>query len=162
MKRLSVAAWLLAASLSPAPAKDFGMERDAMLAANAMALFGIEAPLTETVAPTATEGYRTSEQAATDQLAVAPGLKAEFLSREVGNHLDMMAFWPAENPTHLIGCIEGDREEIVAGKWNPSVQAISLADGNVTTLLRGMTSCDGIRTSPWGTIIATEEEDDGG
>ncbi|MEO6395995.1 MAG: alkaline phosphatase PhoX, partial [Devosia sp.] len=42
------------------------------------------------------------------------------------------------------------------------VQAISLADGNVTTLLRGMTSCDGIRTSPWGTIIATEEEDDGG
>ncbi|MEX0860770.1 MAG: alkaline phosphatase PhoX, partial [Cucumibacter sp.] len=58
--------------------------------------------------------------------------------------------------------IEGDREEIAAGKLNPSVQSISLADGTVSTLLRGMVACDGIRTSPWGTVIATEEEDDGG
>jgi secreted PhoX family phosphatase len=162
MKRLSVAALLLAASLSPVLAKDYGVARDQMLAADTVALFGLEGPLAEGAKPSAEEGYRTLDQMATDELAAAPGLKVEFLSRNVGNNLDMMAFWPAHNPTHIIGCIEGDREEIAAGKWNPSVQSISLSDGAVTTLLRGMISCDGIRTTPWGTVIASEEEDDGG
>ena len=30
------------------------------------------------------------------------------------------------------------------------------------TILRGMSACDGIRTTPWGTVLATEETDDGG
>lgn len=162
MKRLSVAALWIAASMSPALALDFGVERDAMLAAKAPELFGIEAPLAEGAPASAEEGYRTLEQAPADELAVAPGLKAEFLTRNVADSLDMMAFYPAQNPTHIIGCIEGDREEIAPGKFNPSIQSISLADGTVTTLLRGMTSCDGIRATPWGTIVATEEEDDGG
>ena len=46
--------------------------------------------------------------------------------------------------------------------FNPSVQRINLATGAVETVLRGMTSCDGIRTTPWGTVLATEETDDGG
>lgn len=162
MKRLSIAALLLAVSFSSALAKDFGVERDQMLASQSMALFGIEAPLAEGAAPSAEEGYRTLDQSVTDELAAAPGLKLEFLTRNVADSLDMMAFWPAQNPTHIIGCIEGDREEIAPGKFNPSVQSISLSDGTVTTLMRGMTSCDGIRTTPWGTIVATEEEDDGG
>jgi secreted PhoX family phosphatase len=162
MIRISLAALLSAALMSPAAAADFGAARDKMLAEQTMELFGLEAPLAEGAKPSVEEGYRTAEQTAADQLAAAPGLTVEYLTRNVGDNLDMMAFWPAENPTHLIGCIEGDREEIATGKWNPSVQSISLADGTVTTLLRGMISCDGIRTSPWGTVIATEEEDDGG
>jgi secreted PhoX family phosphatase len=162
MIRISLAALIVAASLLPAHAEDFGVARDQMLTSQTLALFGIESPLTAGAPASAEEGYRTLDQTAADQLDVAPGLTADFLTRTVADSLDMMAFWPSENPTHLIGCIEGDREEIVPGKYNPSVQSISLADGSVTTLLRGMVSCDGIRTSPWGTIIATEEEDDGG
>ncbi|MBI5040055.1 MAG: DUF839 domain-containing protein [Gammaproteobacteria bacterium] len=79
----------------------------------------------------------------------------------------MMAFYPAANPTHLISCVEGGRSAIGSNadgstKFNPSVQSIDLASGEVQTLLRGMTSCDGIRTTPWGTILATEETGTGG
>lgn len=162
MNRAIMATLLLAVSLTPALAEDFGVARDKMLADRAMALFGLEAPLAEGSPASAEDGYRTLEQTPEDQLLAAPGLKLEFLTREAANSLDMFDFWPAENPTHLIACIEGDREEIAAGKWNPSVQAISLSDGAVTTLVRGMMSCDGIRTSSWGTVLATEEEGDGG
>ncbi|MEQ1902281.1 MAG: hypothetical protein ABL866_16290 [Devosia sp.] len=161
MKRLSLAALWIAASMSPGLALDFGVERDAMLAAKSPELFGIEAPLAEGTAATAEEGYRTLDQSPGDELAAAPGLTLEFVTRNAADSLDMMAFWPAQNPTHLIGCIEGDREEIAPGKFNPSVQSIALADGTVTTLLRGLSACDGIRTTPWGTIIATEEDDVG-
>ena len=43
-------------------------------------------------------------------------------------------------------------------KLIPSVQVIDLQTRAVTTLVRGMTICDGIRTTPWGTVIATEED----
>ncbi len=162
MIRISFAALLAALLISPVAAADFGVTRDKMLAVQAMQLFGLVAPLAEGAKASVEEGYRTAEQTAADQLAAAPGLTVEYLTRNVADNLDMMTFWPAENPTHIIGCIESDREEIVPGKWNPSVQSISLADGTVTTLMRGMISCDGIRTSPWGTVIVTEEEDDGG
>jgi secreted PhoX family phosphatase len=42
------------------------------------------------------------------------------------------------------------------------VQRIRLSDGQVETVLRGMSRCDGIRATPWGTILATEETTDGG
>lgn len=74
----------------------------------------------------------------------------------------MMAFFPVDKPTHLITCVEGGRAELAPGKYNPSVQSINLATGHVETLLRGMNSCDGIRTTPWNTILATEERSDGG
>jgi secreted PhoX family phosphatase len=76
---------------------------------------------------------------------------------------DMLTFFPADNPTHLITCVEGGREVINEdGKLNPSVQRIHLSTGQVHTILRGMERCDGIRTTPWGTILATEETEDGG
>lgn len=34
--------------------------------------------------------------------------------------------------------------------------------GVVETVLRGLSACDGIRLTPWGSILATEERDDGG
>ena len=49
-----------------------------------------------------------------------------------------------------------------AAKLNPGVQRVSLADGKVETIVRGTASCDGIRTTPWNTVLFTEEEDDGG
>lgn len=158
---LSLALAATALTALPAVAADFGAEVDALLASRSAELFGIAAPLAASAEASAEEGYRTEAQTAADQVALAEGLTAEYLTRAAANHLDMMAFWPEEAPTHLIGCIEGKAEEIAAGKLNPAVQSIDLATGEVKTLLRGMDRCDGIRTTAWGTVLATEETGDG-
>lgn len=160
MIRMSASVLAIFAAM-PALAADFGADVDALLASRSAELFGIAAPLAATAAESAEEGYRTEAQAASDQVALAGGLTAEYATRGLAQDGDMIAFFPAAAPTHAIVCIEGEREEIAAGKLNPSVQAVSLADGSVATLARGMTSCDGIRTTPWGTVLVTEEEDDG-
>jgi hypothetical protein len=63
----------------------------------------------------------------------------------------MMALWPNDhNPTHLIACNE-------QGVTQPAVQRIRLSDGSVETILTGMSGCDPVRRTSWGTIIAGEE-----
>ena len=149
-------------SPSRAAALDFGVQVEEMLKANAPELFGIEKPL-EASAPPTDSPYRTPDQSAADQVLLAEGLTVEYLTRQAGDLTDMMAFFPADNPTHLITCVEGGREVIDEdGKLNPAVQRIHLSTGQVHTILRGMERCDGIRTAPWGTILATEETEDGG
>ena len=161
MKHICLAA-LLASVCLPVLAEDFGAGVEASLAEKSQALFGIAKPLAASAAETAEEGYRLPDQAPSDQVALAEGLTAAYLTRDAANNLDMMAFYPAEAPTHLIACIESDVEEIAAGKMNPGVQRIALADGTVDTILRGTNSCDGIRTTAWGTVLFTEEDDAGG
>ena len=142
--------------------KDFGLMVEKQLEAKSMKLFGIKKPLAES-APKTYGDYRILEQPASAQVALAKGLKAEYLTRDAGNKTDMFAFWPSEaNATHLISCVEGGREEIATGKLNPSVQRINLETGDVATVLRGMSRCDGIRLTAWGTVLATEETSDGG
>jgi secreted PhoX family phosphatase len=92
------------------------------------------------------------------------------VTRNAGDLADMFAFWPSnDNPTHLIFCIEGARQDLgtflsggLVKKFNPSVQRIKLSDGSADTALRGMSRCDGIRRTPWNTILAIEETNDGG
>jgi hypothetical protein len=127
-------------------------------------LFGVKKPLTASV-----EGSvaRKPGQNAYDLVELAKGLKAKIITRNAGNKADMFSFWPNENePSHAIFCIEGSIENIAADdsgvdKLNPSVQAIDLEKGMVTTILRGMDHCDGIRTTAWRTVLVTEESDDG-
>ena len=140
---------------------DFGLKVEQQLKAKSEKLFGVEKPLTES-APATSGPYRTAFQSAYDQVAIAHGLKVEYLTRDAANATDMMAFFPAQNPTHLITCIEGSRQQLADGRYNPSVQRIRLADGLVETILRGMSACDGIRTTDWGTVLVTEERTDGG
>lgn len=140
---------------------DFGRKVERQLAAQSEKLFGIERPLTDS-APATSGAYRTPTQPAADQVLAAHGLRVEYLTRNAGNATDMMAFFPAERPTHLISCVEGRREQLADGRLNPSVQRIRLNDGQVETVLRGMNACDGIRTTPWGTVLVTEERSDGG
>ena len=150
---------------------DFGLKVEHLLKAQSEKLFGVQIPLAAS-APSTVGTYRTASQTAYDQVLVAHGLKVEYLTREAANKTDMMAFYPAHNPTHLIACVEGGREFLIDGgtpgiydageKLNPSVQRIDLNSGAVETILRGMSACDGIRTTPWGTILATEERSDGG
>jgi len=140
---------------------DFGAKVEHLLNARSRQLFGIVRPL-EDSAPATSGPYRTADQAATDHVLLARGLKAEYVTRNAANATDMMAFFPADNPSHLITCVEGGRQDLGGGKFNPSVQRIHLVTGEVETILRGMSACDGIRTTAWGTILATEERADGG
>lgn len=162
MNRTLLAALFLSGAAVAAQSEDFGVARDAMLAERSAALFGIARPLAATAAESAGEGYRLPAHAAADSIALADGLTAEFVTRGAADSLDMMAFYPVGNPTHLIACVEGDAEEIAAGKLNPGVQRIALADGKVETIVRGTSSCDGIRATGWGTVLFTEEDDAGG
>jgi secreted PhoX family phosphatase len=80
----------------------------------------------------------------------------------------MLIPWPdAEHPKYVIGCVESGRQVIGTfpngrPKYNPSVQRIDLKTGEAVTMLRGMTSCDPVRATPWGTVVAAEEASDGG
>jgi hypothetical protein len=148
---------------------DYGARVEQRLKNSSMHWFGIRGPL-DASAPATTGAYRTAAQKAEDQVLVADSLKAEYVSRTVANAADMFAFWPNdENPTHLIFCIEGGRQDLgtflpggLVKKFNPSVQSMKISDGSVQTILRGMTACDGIRRTPWSTILATEETSSGG
>ena len=114
--------------------------------------------------------FRTPTQTVEEQFTfLSNGIQAEYFSREVGQDWDQMAFWPhgSNNPTHLVGCIEevlgclsdpcGD-PFVPSDKLTPGVQVINLQTREVSTVVRGMTICDGIRTTPWGTVLATEED----
>ena len=140
---------------------DFGASVEFLLKLQSQKLFGVAKPL-DASAPATSGAYRTPTQQAFEQVALAHGLKVEYLTRTAANATDMMAFFPQNRPSHLITCVEGGRQTLANGKLNPSVQRINLQTGTVETLLRGMSSCDGIRTTPWGTILATEERTDGG
>lgn len=106
--------------------------------------------------------YRNGLQDATDQIAIPFGLKAEYVTRWAANSTDMIVLWPSDNPTHLITAVEGSRQDLGGGKFNPSVQRINLTTGLVETVLRGLTAVDPIRVTPWGTILVGEEITNGG
>ena len=179
--KISLATAMLAVPALPVYADDedshdFGARIEQRLRNNSMHWFGIQGPL-EPSAPATTGAYRTLSQKADEQVLVADSLKVEYLSRNIAHNADQFAFWPNdENPTHQIWCIEEFNPSVIknaAGqelflpgglvkKWTPGVQRLNLRTGAVETVLRGTAGCDGIRRTPWGTILATEENDFGG
>ena len=174
--KVVLVAGLLAVPTSPVwAASDFGTSVEDLLRANSMYWFGVQGPLAASAPPT-TGAYRKPSQAAGEQVLVADSLTVEYLSRNIAHNADQFAFWPTdENPTHQIWCIEEFTPSVLknpAGlelflpgdkvkKWTPGVQRLDLSTGAVETILRGTAGCDGIRRTPWGTILATEESDDG-
>jgi hypothetical protein len=141
---------------------DFGQKIEDLVAKAAVKATGFKKELELGQCTPQPAGYRTATQVAEDQLAVSKGLKVEYVTREAGNATDQMMLWPPENPTHIISAVEGGRTDLGGGKFNPSVQRINLATGAVETILRGLTSGDPIRITPWGTILFAEEASDGG
>jgi hypothetical protein len=157
-KRLLVAL-IVTASTLPLQAEDadFGQKINHALTAQSEKLFGFNNPLARPA--DATDYVPRQNATAGQRVLLANGLHAEFVTRNVAVNADMIAFWPdSKNPTHLIVCIEQDR---APSGTNPGVQRVELSTGNVATILFGTKGCDGIRTTAWGTILATEEEDDG-
>lgn len=142
--------------------RDPGRQLEELVKSHTMDWFGLGEPLGASAVVSA-QPYRTKDQGAEEQLLLASGLRVRYLTREAANKTDQMAFWPnASAPTHLITCVETSLEKLADGRFNPSVQRIELGSGRVETVLRGMDRCDGIRLTPWGTILVAEEVAEGG
>jgi hypothetical protein len=154
------AAPLAYATGSSAP--DFGKLVESLLNVFSIQQFGFVRP----VAATSIEDLpRRPQQPVSELLDVAKGLKAEIFSREIAHNADQFAFWPTDaNPTHIIACIEVFSPEVIGAfpngtpKLTPGVQRIDLKTREVATIVRGTAGCDGIRLTPWGTILFTEED----
>lgn len=151
----------------PVLAADFGELIQKQLESGSSRLFGFTKPISAS-ATQPSDYARAPGQPASAQVLLAQGLQVSYLTRTAADKTDQMALWPSDaRPTHLITCVEEFERQVIGQfpngteKYNPSVQRIRLSDGQVQTVLRGMAGCDGIRRTPWGTIVATEEASDG-
>ncbi|MEO8309340.1 MAG: alkaline phosphatase PhoX [Pseudomonadota bacterium] len=131
---------------------DFGKQVDALARIEALPLFGIATPLRESSSVSLTMAQAEANPAAL--ATAAPGLKVRVVSAaaNLGANIDMMALWPNDTaPTHIIACNE-------QGSGNVGVQRINLATGAASDIISsGLTSCDPVEITPWGTIIIGEE-----
>jgi secreted PhoX family phosphatase len=144
-------------------AADFGEVVDKVLAALTWFEFGFGKPTT--AADVGDNGLKRVQETAQQRQDLALGLHASFVTRKLATLGDMIAFWPTDTQyTHLIVCIEQGRSGTTPGGnggLNAAVQRVHMQTGAVETILHGMSRCDGIRTTQWGTVLATEETDDG-
>jgi secreted PhoX family phosphatase len=126
---------------------DFGAFVQSQLAAHSEQLFGFNRPLDES-APGPYDGPDNLQA-----IQVAPGLQVSLVSSSVASAADQIALWPDDdNPKFLFVC---DEETSV-----PAVQRVDLSQPpatNATTIVTGLSSCDPVRRTPWGTIIVAEE-----
>jgi len=98
-----------------------------------------------------------------EAVLLAKGLNAELVSDKVAVWADMIAPWPDDaEPTHLFIAIEKRDRGYPTAEKRETVQVVDLKTNEVTTVLYGLSSADGIRVTPWGTVLITEEQDDGG
>ena len=161
MVKVAVGATALVLSMPlMAQPKDFGEQVEQLLQAQSVKLFGFTSPVAQSA--TGADVIPRELADAGQRQFLAGGLSAEFVTRSVGGLGDMIAFWPDDlNYTHVIVCNEWGRaaESTPEGNdgYNPSVQRIDVGTGDVETVLFGMARCDGIRTTQWGTVLATEE-----
>jgi secreted PhoX family phosphatase len=134
------------------PNIDFGKQVETLAKIEALPLFGIYAPLGASSSLSLTKEQAEANPAAL--VTAASGLKVRVVSAaaNLGANIDMMALWPNDSaPTHLIACNE-------QGIGSVAVQRINLATGAVQDIIAsGLTSCDPVEITPWGTIIAGEE-----
>jgi secreted PhoX family phosphatase len=157
MHRSSVPTWiglgaaailgLAATSAPPSPNADFGAWIEQQLSAHSEQLFGFSHPLDGSA-----DGPFTNPDS-TKALELAQGLTATLVSSSVHFSADQIALWPNDdNPTYLFVCDEESS--------NPAVQRVDLlkpANANATTIVTGLSSCDPVRRTPWGSIIVAEE-----
>jgi secreted PhoX family phosphatase len=134
------------------PNADFGAYIAQQLSAHAEQLFGFTHPLEES----ALGPYDGLDNL--PAIEVAAGLHVSLVSSSVASAADQIAFWPDDDhPTHVFVCDEETS--------NPAVQRVDLSGppaSNATTIITGLSSCDPVRRTPWGTIIVAEENGQAG
>ena len=131
---------------------DFGLRVQRELNDRSEQLFGVGRPLrTSALGP-------FTDADSTQAIQVAQGLHVSLVSSAVHFSTDQIVLWPNDDqPTHLFVCDESSS--------NPAVQKVDLSlppTSNASTILTGIVSCDPIRRTPWGSLIAAEESTDGG
>lgn len=133
--------------------QDFGAGMEHELEAQSEKLFGIVRPL----AASAYGPYTVPDN--TGVLEVAKGLKVSVVSNVTHAQADMIALWPNDaKPTHAFVCIENFFSGNDSARF--SVQRVNLAgdpNSNVETIVKGISSCDPIKRTPWGTLVVGEE-----
>ena len=128
-------------------AADFGAWVRDQLSAHSEQLFGFRHPLEQS----ALGPYDGADN--TKAIVVADGLKVSLVSSAVASATDQIAFWPDDdNPRYVFICDEETSD--------PAVQRVDLTlppGANVTKIVTGLSSCDPVRRTPWGTILVGEE-----
>lgn len=138
--------------------KDFGLMVDHLLAAKSEKLFGVERPV-----PASAVGPYTDADSA-NAVLVAKGLKVRVVSNATDKQGDMIALWPNDvHPTHLFVCVEKFFQD--NNPEQASVMRVDLngdPDHNVEIIVKGISSCDPVRRTAWGTLVIGEEAGDHG
>jgi len=128
---------------------DWGLDRQTQLQNKSEPLFGVGQPLTKSSTTDLTTAQALANPAGL--ITVAKGLKVNVVSAgKAAPNIDQMILWPKSNPQYVIGC----NEEGIA---QPALQKISLATGAATTIASGLSDCDPVRATPWGTVLFGEE-----
>jgi hypothetical protein len=128
---------------------DWGLDRQSQLQNKSEPLFGVGQPLTKSSTADLTTAQALANPAGL--ITVAKGLKVGVVSAgKAAPNIDQMILWTRSHPTYIIGC----NEEGVA---RPALQKISLATGAATTIATGLSDCDPVRATPWGTVLFGEE-----
>jgi Alkaline phosphatase PhoX len=144
------------ASAHGSRAFDFGSSVETLAKVLAPVLFGTRGVLVESSTASLTAAQAEADPA--KLVTAARGLRVDVVSadKDLGPNIDMMVLWPPNHPTHLIACNEQGATQI-------GVQRINLATGKPETIIRsGLTSCDPVRVTPWGTVIVGEENGSNG
>jgi secreted PhoX family phosphatase len=156
MLTAAVVVGLIAAVVGVAVAAtgDFGVDRDRDLRKRAGQLFGLTKPLT--ASSTSTAPLADANTDASKLATFAKGLQVRVITQgTAGQNIDQMGLWPDDlHPSHLIACTE-------EGTTEPGLQSIDVETGEVVTLVTGLTACDPVRVTPWGTILFGEENGSG-
>jgi secreted PhoX family phosphatase len=145
------------AASAAAESFDFGSKVEELARDASMELFGIRAPLGKSTSTSLTGAQIDADP--TSVLNVAPGLRASVVSNaaNLGANIDMMALWPNDRaPTHIIACNE-------QGSAQVGVQRVNLRTGVAEDIISsGLTSCDPVEITAWGTIVVGEENGSNG
>jgi hypothetical protein len=140
-----------------ANAADFGQKVEALAKSQSLSLFGVSGTLSSSSSIQRTQTELDNDP--TSAITVAPGLTVRVVSAaaNLGFSIDQMVLWPnSSSPTHIIACNEQTAAEA-------AVQRIDLATGVAQNIISlGMSTCDPVRITPWGTIIVGEETGGGG
>ncbi len=133
-------------------ANDFGQKVQDDLESKSNQLFGF----VKSVDASSTRHSRPGSGNGQPDIAgyAAKGLKVKTVAQVTGTpNVDQMALFPNDtSPTHVIGCNEQGASQF-------GVVAIDLKDStkSFAIIKSGLTSCDLLRRTAWGTILAGEE-----
>lgn len=152
-KLLHAAVCATAASLaSTAFASDFGEKTEQLAKAMSEKLFGVNGTLDSSSTASVTAAQANADP--TSLATVAKGLKISVASADpnLAPNIDQMIMWPDDvHPTHIIACNE-------QGTGQVAVQRVDLQTGVPENMISsGLTSCDPVRITPWGTVLVGEE-----